>query len=115
MIIYLETMPLIGLSIEKISMCRNRVVLLLQRLGFVINLKKSILVSLPEIKLLVLKINSVNLEIFLTDEKIQNVKAKYQNFLAESKTSILELTKVIGLLTLTIQAVLPARLRCLLQ
>ena len=62
-----------------------------------------------------LKINSVNLEIFLTDEKIQNVKAKYQNFLAETKTSILELTKVIGLLTLTIQAVLPARLRCLLQ
>ena len=62
-----------------------------------------------------LKINSVNLEIFLTDEKIQNVKAKYQNFLAETKTSILELTKVIGLLALTIQAVLPARLRCLLQ
>ena len=36
MIIYLETMPLMGLSIEKIRMCHNRVVLLLQRLDFVI-------------------------------------------------------------------------------
>ena len=45
------------------------------------------------------KINSINLEISLTEEKIQKVKTKSQNLLTEPEILILELTKVIGLLT----------------
>ena len=44
--------------------------------------------------------------------KIQKVKTKCQNLLTEPETSILELTKVIGLLTSTIQPVLQGRLQC---
>ena len=51
-------------------------------------------------------------EVSLTEEKIQKVKTKCQNLLTEPKTLVLELTKVIDLLTSTIQAVLPARLQC---
>ena len=51
-------------------------------------------------------------KVSLTEEKIQKVKTKCQNLLTKPSTSILELTKVIDLLTLTIQAVLPARLQC---
>ena len=39
-------------------------------------------------------------------------KNKMSNLLTKPETSILELTRVIGLLTSTIQAVLPARLQC---
>ena len=98
MIIYLDDMLLMGHSIEEISMCRDTVVFLLQHLGFVINWKKSVLTPVQEIEFLGLKINSVNLEISLTEEKIQKVKTKCQNLLTEPETSILELTRVIGLL-----------------
>ena len=97
---------------EEISMCRNTVIFLLQHLGFIINWKKSVVTSVQENKFLVLKINSVNLEISLTEEKIQKVKIKCQNLLTEPATLILELTRVTGSLTSTIQAVLPARLQC---
>ena len=113
MIIYLDGMLLTGHSIEEISMCRDTVIFLLQHLGFVINWKKSVLTPVQEIEFLGLKINSVNLEISLTEEKIQKVKTKCQNLLTEPATSILELTSVIGLLTSTIQAVLLARLQLL--
>ena len=79
---------------------------------FVINWKKSVLTPVQEIEFLGLKSNPVNLNISLTEEKIQKVKTKCQNLLTEPATSILELTRVISLLTSTIQAVLPARLQC---
>ena len=112
MLIYLDDMLLMAHSIEEISMCQDTVICLSQHLGFVIDWKKSVLTPVQEIGFLGLKINSVNLEISLTEEKIQKVKTKCQNLLTEPETSILELTRVIGLLTSTIQAVLPARLQC---
>ena len=93
MLIYLDDMLLMGHSIEEISMCRDTVIFLLQYLGFVINWKKSVLTPVQEIEFLGLKINSVNLEISLTEEKIQKVKTKCQNLLTEPATSILELTR----------------------
>ena len=73
---------------------------------------KFVLTPKQEIEFLGLKINSVNLEISPAEEKIQKVKAKCQNLLTEPETSILELTKVTGLLTSAIQLVLPPRLQC---
>ena len=78
-IIYLDDMLLMGHSIEEISMCRETVIFLLQHLGFAINWKKSVLTPLQEIEFLGPKINQVNLEILLTEEKMQNVKTKCQN------------------------------------
>ena len=104
-------MLLTGHSIEEINICRDTVIFLLQTVGFVINWRKSVLTPVQEIEFLGLKINSANLQISLTEEKIQKVKTKCQNLLTEPTTSILELTRVIGLLT-TIQAVLPPRSQC---
>ena len=84
-------------------MCRDTVIFLLEHLGFVINWKKSVLTPVQEIEFLVLKINSANLEISPTEEKIQKVKTKSQNLLTEPATSIVELTRVTGLLASTIQ------------
>ena len=81
MIIYLDVMLLMGDSIEEISMCHDTVIFLLQHLGFVISWKKSVLTPVQEMEFLRLKINSVNLEISLTEKKIKKVKTKCQNLL----------------------------------
>ena len=86
-------MLLMGHSIEEINMCRDTLIFFLQHLGFAINWKKSALIPVQEIESLGLKINSVNLEISLTEEKTQKVKTKCQNLLTEPATSILELTR----------------------
>ena len=96
-IIYLDVMLLMGHSIEEISMCCDTAIFLLKHLRFVINWKKSVLTPVQEIEFLGLKINSVNLEISLAEEETQKVTIKCQHLLTEPETSILELTKVIGL------------------
>ena len=111
-IIYSDNIILIGHSLEETVMSRDKVNFLLQRLGFVINWKKFVLTSVQEIEFLGLKINSITLELSLNKTKIQKVVPECQNLLNNRQTSILELTRLIGLLTSTIQAVLPARLSC---
>ena len=93
-------------------MIRDTVIFLMQHLGFSINWKKSTLTSMQEIEFLDLKINSATLELSLNKTKIHKVVSGCQNLLNNPQTSILELTRLIGLLTSTIQAVLPARLNC---
>ena len=65
---------------------------------------------MQEIESLGLKINSVTLELPLNKTKIHKVASECQNLLNNPQTSILDLTRLIGLLT--IQAVSPARLNC---
>ena len=103
-------MLLIGRSLEEIVMSRDTVTFLQQHLGFVINWKKSVLTPVQEIELLGLATNSVTPRTLFKQTKIQKVASECQNLLNNPQTSILELTRLIGLLTPTIQAVLPARL-----
>ena len=105
-------MLLIGHSKEEILMNRDTVIFLLQHLGFFINWKKFVLTPLQEIEFLGLGINSVTLELSLNKTKIQKVVSECQNLLSNLQTSILELRKLIGLLTSIIQADVPARLHC---
>ena len=111
-IIYLGNMLLIGRSLEEIVMSRDTVIVLLQHLRFVINWKKSVLTPVQKIEFLGLEINSVTLELSLNKTKIHKVVSDCQNLLNNPQTSVLELTRLIGLFTLTNQAVLPARLNC---
>ena len=111
-IIYLDDLLLTGHSLEELFMSRDTVIVLLQHLGFSINWKMSVLTPVQEI-FLGLAIKSVSLELSLNKTKIQKIVCqKCQNLLNNPQTSILELTRLIGLLTSTIQAVLPARLNC---
>ena len=50
MIIYLDSMLLMGYSIEEISMCCDTEIFFLQHLGFVINWKKSVLTPMQVIE-----------------------------------------------------------------
>ena len=70
---------------------------LLQNFGFIINIKKSMEMTLP-----------------LTLEKLQKISRPLQkDFLrpAQESTTLLELARVVGLLSFTIQAVEPAKIQ----
>ena len=67
-IIYLEDMLLIGRTAENVQMYCNTVILLLQVLGLVINLKKSLMTLSQEMKFLDMVRNSEEMTISLPEE-----------------------------------------------
>ena len=62
-------------------------------------------------ELLVLLVDSLNRSLFLTPEKLMKVTSQSLEIYETEKTSILQLTKLIGLLSSTAEAVLPAQLQ----
>ena len=105
LVIYLDDILLMGRT-EEVLMSRDTLIFLLQHLGFVIKLKKSVLKPSQQIDVLGLKIDTHTMTLALTEEKM-----KCQNLLSHSQTTVLELTKLISLMSSTVQAVLPARLQ----
>ena len=67
--------------------------------------------SMPGKEFLGLTINSVNLTLSLPQNKVMKVQNMCKEMHKKNHTSILELTKLLGLLLSTIQAVIPARLQ----
>ena len=63
----------------------------------------------PGIKGLI--INSVTMTLALIKEKVLNFQNRYTPHLAMPDTTIIELTKFLGKLSFTIQAVLPGKIR----
>ena len=88
--------------LKEISQAKETLIFLLQNLGFVINFKKSQLTPVKEIEFLGLVINSVNMTLALSQGKV---------LVASPKTTIMELTKLLGKLSFTAQAVLPGRIQ----
>ena len=77
--------------LKEISQAKETLIFLLQNLGFVINFKKSQL-PVKEIEFLGLVINSVNMTLALSQGKV---------LVASPKTTIMELTKLLGKLSFT--------------
>ena len=107
---YLEDMLLIGNTIEETFVVRDTVIFVLQQLGFVVNLKKSVLAPTQRIKFLEVTVDSLIMTLSLPEKKVSKVQKQCQELLQKAQVSILELTKLIGLLSSTIQAVLPAQI-----
>ena len=83
---------------------------LLESLGFIVNYKKSHLVPTQEIEFLGLLVNSKNLTLILPGEKLRKIRKRCKQLLEISDLSIQELSKFLGLLTSSIQAIFPAPL-----
>ena len=116
-IIYLDDMLLIGHTVEETLMTRDTVIFLLQQLGFVLNLKKSVLTPTRRIEFLGVTVDSLIMTLSLPEKKLSKFQKQCQELLQETQVPILELTKEIGLLSSTTQPVLPAQInfRYLLQ
>ena len=99
-------MLIMGQTMEEIFMSRDTVIFLLQHLDFVLNLEKSILNPVREIEFLEVTINSLKMCLSLTQEKVSKIQSQCQDVHAKGQVTVHELTRLLGLLTSTIQAVL---------
>ena len=100
----------IGHTIEETLMTRDTVIFLLQELGFVLNLKKSVLTPTQRIEFLSVTVDSLIMTMSLPEKKVSKVQRQSLKLLQKTQVLILELTKLIGLLSSTIQAVLRAQI-----
>ena len=107
-IIYLDDTLLIGRTAENVQMYHDTVILLLQELGLVINLKKSLMTPSQEVEFLGMVINSKEMTNSLPEEKLQKVKLQCLDLYQSPQVLILQLKKVLRHLTSTIQAVVLA-------
>ena len=83
---------------------------LLEGLGFIVNYSKSQLVPCQKIEFLGFLIDSTNLTLQLPGEKLRKIRRKCQKLLDMTEISVRELSKFLGLLTSSIQAIFPAPL-----
>ena len=83
---------------------------LLESLGFVVNYHKSQLIPSQQIEFLGFLVDSVTLSLQLPGEKLRKIRKRCQQLLNVGETSIRELSKFLGLLISSIQAVFPAPL-----
>ena len=83
----------------------------LAKFGFVIHLKKSILHPMKQLEFLGLQINTEEKTLPLSDEKLTHIIQQCQDVYAQPRTSVLSLTKFIGLLLPTFQAILPGKIQ----
>ena len=68
LIVYLDDMLLMSQTIEGLNMARDTLIFLLQELGFIINLKKSVLSATQKLEFLSLEIDSVSMTLTLPME-----------------------------------------------
>ncbi|XP_070550151.1 uncharacterized protein [Ptychodera flava] len=85
---------------------------LLQHLGFGINWEKSYLVPTQEIEFLGFLINSVTMRMFLPESKILQIINQCANLAHKTLVSVRELAQIIGRMTASVAAIIPAPLQC---
>ena len=90
-IIYLDDMSLIGHTIEEALMARDTAIFLLQQLGFVLNLKKSVLTPTQRADFLGVTVDSLIMTLSLPEKKVSKVQKYCQELLRKTQVSILEL------------------------
>ena len=109
-IIYLDDMLLMASSLEDLLMARDTLIFILQHLGFLINIKKSYLEPTSTLEFLGVIVDSGEMTLSLPKEKLLKVQNHCQEILENGKVTVRELSKLIGRLSSTAIAVLPAPL-----
>ena len=104
-------MFLIGRTLPEILVARDTLIFLLQHLGFVINFNKSVLDPVKPIEFLDLVIDIKKMTFGLSEEKLKHLPQQCQEIFKQPKTLVLNLIKLIGLLSSTVQAIFPARIQ----
>ena len=110
LIIYLDDIIVFNQTQEDILRDRDSTLWLLQHLGFVINWKKSVLHPARCMEYLGFVINSLEMKLFLPTEKMSQLLQDCKDLILEKSASVRTLSHIIGRLTSTLQAVLPAPL-----
>ena len=107
---YLDDMLLMASSLEDLLMARDTLIFILQHLGFLINIKKSYLEPTSTLEFLGVIVDSGETTLSLPKEKLLKVQNHCQEILENGKVTVRKLSKLIGRLSSTAIAVLPAPL-----
>ena len=104
LVIYFDNIFLMGRTLEEILMSRDTLIFLLQHLGFAMHKseKKQFWNHHNKYSFFGLKIDTCTMTLALSEEKIEKVILKWQNLLSHLQTTVLELTKLIGLMSSTV-------------
>ena len=79
-IIFLDNMLLMSETIKGLETARDKLIFLLNSLGFVINLQRSVLVPLQKKEFRGLEKDSVRMNLTLPQEQVKKLKLKSQSF-----------------------------------
>ena len=109
-IIFLDDMLIMGQSKEELLGQVREILHLLELLGFVINQEKSVLIPSHVIQFLGFKVDSTLMMISLPQEKVDGIVKARQAALQQGTLTVRDLSRLIGRMSATMQAVLPAPL-----
>ena len=101
---------ILGKRLEKAILNRDTVIYLLRNLGYVINLKKSLLHPTQRIEFLGMIIGLVEMTVSMSQEKVEPISKRFQDILSMQEVSIKDLAKVLETLSSATLAILPAPL-----
>ena len=87
-------MLLMSQTAEGLNMARDSLIFLLQQLGFIINLKKSVLLATQKLEFLELEIDSVNMTLTLSMEKVKSFTQKCRNLKKNFQPTLWEITSI---------------------
>ena len=110
LVIYLDDLILMNQHAETLIMERNTCLWLLTHLGMLINWEKSILEPCQNLDYLGFVVDSLRLTLSLPPEKVAKIKKACQNLLKKDTVVVRDLAKLIGQMTASLLAVLPAPL-----
>ena len=110
-IVFLDDILLIAPSIEELVVLRDTVIFLLQNLGFLINIKKSVFIPNQVIEFLGMLIDSRAMSLSLPTEKVEKIKIRCRDILGRHSVSLREISSLIGSMSSSAVAVLPAPLQ----
>ena len=110
LIIYLDDLLILAESHDQALHHAASTLNLLEGLGFIVNYQKSQLLPSQKIEFLGFLIDSNTMTLQLPGEKLRKIRKKCQELLAQTTVSVRELSKFLGLLTSSIQAIFPAPL-----
>ena len=109
-IVYLDDLLIMAKSQDLAKAHVTTALNLLEGLGFSVNYDKSVLTPTTKIKFLGFLVDSITLTLSLPQDKVKKVKKECQQLLNNPTPTIQELSKLLGHLTSSIQAVFPAPL-----
>ena len=102
-------MLIMARSVQESIFHSDTVIYLLQNLGFVLNLRKSVLEPSRKIEFLGMVLDSLKMEISLPQEKLVKLMSQFEQEVESKDITIMDLTKLIGKLGSTAQEILPAQ------
>ncbi|XP_048259405.1 uncharacterized protein LOC125384396 [Haliotis rufescens] len=112
LIIYLDDMILFAHSPESLVRCRESLLYLLKNLGFIINKEKSVLVPCQNLNFLGFEIDSQCLTLTLPQKKVTDILQRCHRILKLPVVKIRTLATLLGKLSASMRAIVPAQLHC---